>query len=688
MNKFLDQQHPNMILWAPFVMVAGAVVYFTWSTEPQIAMPWLTVALCAINFIIVNRSFNKGKISVTYYLLLTIFLIFGFGFFYAAAFTRGVGTSTIPRDLRNIEISGQISNIDYTAERTRVYIKTDSVASVPPDAVVRLSLKPDDFVPKIGDRISARATLFKPAPADAPGAFDMAEFAYFRGFGATGYPTTEISVVRKAENSAIRITALRNTIHQKITAHENARATALVDALVLGYGRTIERADAAAARAAGITHIFSISGFHLTLIGGWIFALFYLLFRGIAPLTRRIPARVPALFCTWASLLFYMQLSGAMVATQRAFIMATLGFIALAFSRTIISLRNVCLVFCVLILLNPHYVMEIGFQLSFAAIFGLTYFLGRRKYENLTRLQKIRRTVRLAVFATLAATVFTEPLIAYHFHSVQIYTLLGNLLCVPFFSALIMPLVIIGTITGTLLGFFMPLDMAAYAYDLVMQLTNLIAKLPCSVIPVSRIPGTSLVLFISAALIMMFVTRNTKREKRATYFVIAALALGSLLFALLSPRPIFYASHNHELVAFMQDDGKLQFNKAAAGNHRMTFDSWDALNGDLNITMHGNNGVKDRRPIRKGFSGKQYGVDCQDKVCTFTTPNWKLAYIQQFVPLYKNIGDICESSEYDFIVSYFHINAPNCTAEIPQGGFVIYESGRVQYTPANRIWHK
>ena len=700
MNKFLDQQHPNLILWAPFVLAAGAVVYFVWPVEPVITMPWLIAVLCAITFIFVTRSFNRNKIRINYYLPLASLLIFGFGFFYATASTRSMATPTIPRDLRDIEITGTVLKIDYTAERTRVYVNidTDYYSSYQTNKMhdhapqqrgttIRLSLKPEESVPKIGDQISTRATLFRPTPADAPGAFDMAKFSYFRGFGATGYPTTEISIVANTENATYQMSALRDTIHQKIAAHGNVRATALVDALVLGHGRTIERADADAARAAGIAHIFSISGFHLTLIGGWIFAFFYFSFRTVAPLTRRMSARVPALVCTWVLLLFFLSISGAIVTTQRAFIMATLGFIALAFSRTIISLRNVCLVFGTLILLNPHYVMEIGFQLSFAAIFGLTYFLGKRRYENLTRLQKIRRAVRFAVLATIAATIFTEPLIAYHFHSVQIYTLLGNLLCVPFFSVLIMPLVIIGTITGTLFGFFLPLDLAAYSYYLVMMLTNWIAMLPHSMMPIPRIPGISMILSVLAAIVMMFTVRETKSERRYIYTAVAALMICAVLIAVTAPRPIFYASHNHELVAFMRDDGKLQFNKARASNHRMSFDSWDALNGNLNITLHGNDNANDRRPIRDGFTGDKYRVDCRDKVCIFTTPNWKLAYIQQFVPLYKNIGEICESSEYDFLVSYFRINAPNCTAEILKGGFVIYESGRVQYTPANRVWH-
>ncbi|MCL2538357.1 MAG: ComEC family competence protein [Alphaproteobacteria bacterium] len=669
MNKFISVQYPNFLLWMPFIFGAGAITYFAWPTEPVVAIPWIISALFAACAFAVYHSWRRGKINITYYVSLVTLLIFGFGFFWSVATTHALDTKTIRRDGWDISISGVVENISYTATRVRVFIKDDD------GMVMRLSLTKEEAIPKIGSRIETIAMLYKPQPASVPGAFDMAEHAYFKGFGATGYPKAPLTVVDDAPTNRFMIANLRDTIHNRIATHGNDTGTALVDSLVLGHGRTMDGPNYDAARAAGIAHIFSISGFHMTLIGGWLFVFFYLIFRATTPLTRNIPARIPALICTWMALLFYLSISGAMVATQRAFMMATLGFIAVAFGRTIISLRNVCLVFGLILLFNPHYIVEIGFQLSFGAIFAIFYFLSADKYQPLTRREKIKRTIKGAILATLAATLFTEPLIMYHFNSVQIYTLAGNLFIVPLFSILIMPLVILGTIFGAVIGWFLPLDLAAYSYDAIMWLTGQIASWPYAVTNVPRIPGISMILFAIAALIMMFVI-GYRRQK---IYICSALVVAGLLIYVTRPKPIFYSVPGGELVAFMTDGGTLQFNKARASNHRIAFESWDALNGDL-----------DRGRIRKtigaGFDGEKYSVRCIDKVCYYTTPKWRLAYAQQFVPLYRHLARIC--AEDIFVVSYFRFIAPDCRATALRGGFVIYPSGRVEYARGGRIWHR
>ncbi|MDR1207674.1 MAG: ComEC family competence protein [Rickettsiales bacterium] len=717
MNKFLSAQYQNFILWAPFAFAAGAVAYFVWPSEPFVPFPWLVSVLFAAVFLSVNvwfkqrpagadnyRAPQKLKIFAGVFSPLQLFVVlsalslFAFGFFYAAATSRSLATPSISHDLHDEKVAGAVERIDHTPDRVRVFIRAKNSAPIKDGTVVRLSLKQDERIPRIGAHVEATGKFFKPAPADAPSSFDMAEYAYFNGFGATGFPTKEIKILD--DHASGNVSALREKIHRTVAQNGNKTAAALVDSLVLGHTNAIDREESGAAKAAGISHVFSISGFHMTLIGGWAFAFFYLLFRAFPSITMRIPARIPALVCTWAALLFYLQLSGAMVATQRAFAMATVGFAALIFARQIFSLRNVCICFGLLILINPHYVMDIGFQLSFAAIFGLTYLFADRKYEIRTRLQKIFQAVEMAILGTVIATIFTAPFIAYHFRTIQIYGLLGNLLCVPIFSIAIMPLVIIGTIAAQF-GWFWPLDLGAHIYDMVMRVANSIASLPYSVIYVPRIPGVSLSLFILAALVFLFVIRDAKHEIRKTNIVIAAIILCSLLFAFGQSRPVFYATRDHELVAFMTDSGRLQFNKARAGGHKMTFGTWDGFNGDKGVIPGSASRPRDdtRKPIGKGFSGEKYSVECLDKVCVFRTPKWNLAYIQQFVPLYKNIERLCSGvipgrhstvrdNTIDFIASYFHIAAPGCRSRIMRGGFVIYESGRVEYVPSERVWHR
>jgi competence protein ComEC len=618
---------------------AGIAVYFAMPFEPAVAMPLiLSLLFAAIFFAYRLKSFSIAIASC-----------FFFGFFYACAYTRLIDIPRIYHVKRDADISGVVKNIDWTPGKARLLAEHDG-------ALYRLSMPAENDVPNIGDPIKATATLFPPGPADAPGGFDPAEWAYFSGISATGY-ISEIKASTE-QRRAGGIAALRSHLHRKL----NSR---LFDSLVLGYKRVLTEEETSAWKAAGVAHVFSISGFHITLAAGWLFALFYFLFRAIPFVTRRIPARYPAMACVWAGLLFYLLLSGAEVATQRAFLTTSLMFAAFAAGRAVWSLRNAALVFAALLAANPHYLMEPGFQLSFAAIFGLIWFFNPTrptgpasepaasgpKPQKLSLPHKALRMARLMIPTTIVATVFTAPFIAYHFHAVQIYGLLGNLICLPVFSILIMPLTMLG-LTGPAEGI----------YDRMLGIAQWIEGLPFAQMQVPSIPGSALVLMTAGLLCLV-----AAKSKRAGIAAAAASFSLAFVFVAAKPRPIFYATADHELIAVVQD-GELRFNRGKASNHHFAFDTWKQANFEP-----------------AGTPNKR--IACKKGLCVVRTEKWSLAYTQKFMPLLNNMEKLC--AENNFIVSYLDIDAPkNCKAEILRGGFVIYKNGKVERVTSGRWWHK
>ena len=147
----------------------------------------------------------------------------------------------------------------------------------------------------------------------------------------------------------------------------------------------------------------------------------------------------------------------------------------------------------------------------------------------------------------------------------------------------------------------------------------------------------------------------------------AIFITAGLIFTVVYPKPIFFASPDHELVAFAYD-GKLEFNKARASGHLFAFDTWKQLNrepvGTPNIRRRGERGV-----------------------WRYDTPNFNLVYIQKFVPLEREIVSLCRDENVDYIVSYFKIYAPSCNHKILRDGFVIYPSGRVRQNAPMRPWN-
>ena len=644
MREFFRQQYQNLFLWSPFVMAFGAALYFILPFEPNIAYPILISVLSLM--IIIIRKPNA---------VLTGILLFIFGFFYSAGFTRLINTPQLSHSVREKEINGTVTNIDYTNDKSRIFIKTSDLIKNK-NSVIRVSTDANQNIPDIGDNIKATVTLFKPSGPDAPNSFDYARWAYFNKITATGY-LNNFTVTQNNNNKIGNINKLRNYLHSQTNS-------VLADTLVLGYKKSIPATELKIWTAAGIGHVWSISGFHITLVGGWLFVLFYLIFRSIAPITSRIPARYPAIIFSWFGLLFYLFLSGIDVATIRAFLMASLFFIAFIFGRNAFSLRNVCIAFMAIFLINPHYIMQPGFQLSFSAIFGLIWFFNNKVYKKISFGQKILRIIRITIMTSIIATLFTAPFVASNFYSIPIYSLIGNLILLPIFSLLVMPLVIIGTILS-LFGIMTPLIWSCDIYNFTFNIANKIAQLPFAKIDIPSIPNTALFLIIIGFLCLMFVINYNKIKYNLILFITFVTA--GIIIITVNPKPLFYSTSDHELIGFVKN-GKLEFNKKSASNHYFAFDSWKHLNFEK---------VETENKRRK----------CKDGVCIFKTPNWTLAYAQKYVPTAKNIVDFCNDSKIDFILSYFDIESKKCNHKILRGGFIIYKSGQIIHTTSNRWWN-
>lgn len=643
MREFFATNRENLFLYVPFIMAFGGAAYFGLTTEPSIPYFNIIVTIIAI-------MSGIGMILLQRTVLLRAVLIFIFGFAYAAAFTYFVATPKLNHNIRNADIIGVVENIDYTPDKTRIFIRTNGITDNE-SALIRVSMNNDNPPPHIGDKIHAKVTLFSPDVASAPEAFDFARWAYFNGITATGY-ITEYSVVANSRRHIIN--SVRDYLH-------NTSKSFLVDGLILGYKNSIPSADKTVWTTSGIGHVWSISGFHFALMAGWLFAIFYFIFRGIAPITRRIPARITAMIAVWIMLLMYMAISGAAVATVRAFLMISLVIMALILGRGSISLRNVCLVFCAVFIINPHYVMQAGFQLSFSAVFGLVWLFNsvKPKMPN----NKILKIIYAAILTSVVATIFTAPFVITHFYSLPLYSLIGNLVLLPIFSLAIMPIAAIGTITS-IFGIMMPLDVAHIIYSKCLYLANIIDALPYANIRMPHISNTAICLTVIGFMSLILIRSG---KIKINYILCGVCITAAILITAIKPSPVFFVTSDHELAAFTYDN-KLEFTKSRAANHFFAFDTFKQLHGDDISSPN----VR-RKPV--------------DGVWIYNTPKFDLAYIQKFVPLQENIVGLCRDTNIDYIVSYFKIDAARCHAKILHGGFVIYPSGHIHYTPHNRPWH-
>ena len=557
-----------------FSFAAGIALWFSWT--PVFGAPVVVAVLCAMIFI--KYKWLAAAAAA--------------GFFWAAFRADIVGTKLLRRNRWDAEIAGVAEKVDYAPARTRVFVRT------PDDFLFRISLPEQKC--EIGAPIELRAKLYAPAAPDGFSRFDYARWSFYSGQSAAGSAISGACLVAEK-------LPFRDRVH--FSANNK-----LVDSLVLGYGAAIPRNEYDAVKSTGAAHIFSISGYHLALVGGWMFFIFLVLVKLFPKWTRRYPARNIALPMTAAGLFFYLILSGSGVATIRSFAMLAGAFAALVLGRRALTIRTAALVFFAMMVAKPFWLVSAGFQLSFAAIFGIVlYFTGRRI-----------TFWKGAVMTTIAATLWTAPFVMYHFGSFPVYSLLGNLVMLPVFSFGIMPVVMIGAIWRW------PLFISDYLYGLILIFARRISELPFANANIPDMPPFALFLCFAGMLCVLI----GEKLRAKILFVFAAL------FWLARPAPVLKTTADNEVVSF---NGL--FNAGYSANHPFA--------------------------IPRGSPR----ADCKKGVCEYRTEKWSAVSIQRFMPLVKNIGRLCE---YDFIISYLPIELPACPEKVVVGGARIFRDGRIE----------
>jgi competence protein ComEC len=201
------------------------------------------------------------------------------------------------------------------------------------------------------------------------------------------------------------------------------RERALARGFVLGEDERIDAETREYFRRSGLSHLLAVSGQNVALLA--LLAMPLLAALGI-PLRMRL---------VWVLGLIavYVPLAGAGPSIQRAGIMGALSLLATLAGRRASRFYALALAAAILLAIEPGIAADIGWQLSFAAVLGILLLAGplRRAIARRIGARGWRRTLGEGVAMTVAATVATAPLIAFHFEEVSTTTLFANLLALP-----------------------------------------------------------------------------------------------------------------------------------------------------------------------------------------------------------------------------------------------------------------
>ncbi len=213
------------------------------------------------------------------------------------------------------------------------------------------------------------------------------------------------------------IDGLRRRAERGVAAGLAAGDGALASGMVLGEDQRIGSDVKDDFRRSGLSHLLAVSGQNVMLLGALVLPLFALI--GMRPRTRL--AGVGVLVA------IYVPLAGAGPSLQRAGVMGAAGLAAAAAARPVSRSYALLLAAAATLVVNPRVAGDPGWQLSFAAVVGIALLVpGLRR-----ALRWLPGPLAEGAAVTAAATLATAPLLAHHFHAVQLVALPANLLALP-----------------------------------------------------------------------------------------------------------------------------------------------------------------------------------------------------------------------------------------------------------------
>jgi competence protein ComEC len=352
-----------------------------------------------------------------------------------------------------------------------------------------------------------KGRLYIPNPSLNPGGFDFGGYLKREGIFA-GFSANSVEIIKEGNWWMRNLSNFRQRIIKTHVRFLNVPYGNLVSSMVIGSRAVDLDLDLQNAfRTSGLAHTLAASGFHVSLLLGCILYLT----RAYSPRVRFIVGL--------SSLLIFTTLTGFFPSILRASLMGVAVLIAIINDRSVKTYVSLLLAALILLLINPLWIWDLGFQLSFLATWGLIVTLS----AIVNKLDFLPPTIANLIAVPLAATIWTLPIQCYAFHRIPIYGILTNILSTPFII-----IITLGGIFAAVIGVFIPVIGSAIAYllfipiFLLIQLVEISNKLPFSSLAVGEI---SLLNFIIAYGIIVSITTIKYCQKNWLLIIIFALTL-------------------------------------------------------------------------------------------------------------------------------------------------------------------
>ncbi len=357
---------------------------------------------------------------------------------------------------------------------------------------VRVNLVEADAPKGLGEGavLRLRARLMPPPLPAVPGAYDFARVAWFAGIGATGRGFAPVVVTTPAEHGS----GLRGRLSAHITDSLEGSAGGIAAALATGDVGAIGEEDSEAMRRAGLAHLLSVSGLHITAA---VAATMLVVMRVLALspwLALRVRLPLIAAVAGAGAAIGYTLLTGSQVPTIRSCVAALLVLVALAMGREAMTLRALAAGAVIVLVALPEALAGPSFQLSFAAIAAIVALHEHPRIKALFGphdegfVRRLGRGLGSLLLTGIVVEAALMPIAVYHFHKAGLYGAAANIVAIPLTTFVVMPLEALALLFDGV-GIGAPVWwLVQHALDLLLWIARTVAAAPGAVRSLPAMP--------------------------------------------------------------------------------------------------------------------------------------------------------------------------------------------------------
>ena len=422
---------------------------------------------------------------------------------------------------------------------------------------------------EINDKIKFRAIIKESNNKEFIDDFNFNYDRKIKDVGGFGFAVGNVEIVEKSMVNNIDkwFLKLRKKITDKIFNVLDEDEAGIAIGLLIGDQDKISKTTLNNIRNSGLSHILTISGFHLSLASAIFFVTVRFLLASFEKISLNYDIRKISAILAIISSYFYLKIANSPLPAQRSFVIIFLIMLSFLIERKFDGKRALFTSLLIITIGNPYSLFNLSFQLSFISILTLLIFYefnNQSKYENdkvlkevsplFLSIVKIIRYIFKTIILSILVQITTLPFLLNSFKSAGILGFIANITAIPLAGFIIMPL-------GFLSLLLMPLNLEKITLELMGNAiyifeynAEIIANLKYAVLKTSTLPDKQL--FIATIAMLLFSIINNFKLR---IFLIIIFFLTFISLTNNTNKPIISIPYNQKFVTIYDQENGLFF---------------------------------------------------------------------------------------------------------------------------------